>query len=345
MKNFIKIICFIFIIIYTLFTIYIYFTNSSLSSTVQDNDALRTKIESIDEFKTNTLNMAIMSKYYLITGDDYYKTQFENNYNTSYKQITKLSESGYINESEKENLKSNLDKYLNIVQTESFYENPKDINSNLKSQLQNLANIETNIINDTSNVLYSSLKTTKNNNEYAINLVSNQNDILEVIGGFLSMLFIYPLYFVSKNHTVFNGLIKTFFSEYFSKKIKSPSTKNEENPCDEKMLQCINESIIRNFQEKINDRNLLVSTLKIIYSHSEYMEKEWEEGKNILDSVEMDLSNLRSDLDSLLNKSEIPYERFNIIENKLLEVKFLLEKLPGYHDFIMKLTEPYKSNI
>lgn len=177
-----------------------------------------------------------------------------------------------------------------------------------------------------------------------INLVNNQNKILEVLGGLLIMVFLCPLYFISKNHTFFTGIIKTFISDHFSKKTKSSSPPKMQDSCDEKMLQCINESIIRNLQEKINDRNLLVSTLKIIYFHSEYMEREWEEGQNILDSVEKDLSDLRKDLDSLLNKSEIPYERFNIIENKLLEVKFLLEKLPGYHDFIMKLTEPYKSD-
>ena len=344
MKNFTKVICCICLVISIPFMIYIYSTNSSICSTVQNNDDLRTKIESLDNFKTNTINMAIMSKYYLITGEEYYKTQFEDNYNLSYDQITKLYESGYINESEKENLKSDLDSYLKIVQSQSFDLNPENINPDLKNQLRELTSIESGIITDTSNVLYSSLKTTKNNNEYAIDLVTNQKNILEVIGGFLSMFFLYPLYFISKNHTVFISVIKTFISEHFSKKSKTPPKEISDNPCDEKMIQCINESIIKNFEEKINDKNLLVSTLRIVYSHSEYMEKEWEKGKNILDSVEKDLSSLRSDLDALLNESEIPYERFNIIENKLLEIRFLLEKLPGYHDFIMKLTEPYKSN-
>ena len=214
----------------------------------------------------------------------------------------------------------------------------------MKNQIRNLTDIEINIIDDTSSSIYSNINEVKNNSGYAINLVSNQNNILELVGGFFTMIFLCPLFFISKNYGMFTGIIKNFISEHFSKNTNTSSSSNKsENQCDDRMLQCINESIIKNFQEKINDKNMLVSTLRIIYSHSEYMEKEWKKGKNILDSVENDLLELRRDLDSLLNKSEIPYERFNVIENKLLEVKFLLEKLPGYHDFIMKLTEPYNS--
>lgn len=344
MKSFIKVIFSIYMILLIPFMIYIYYTNHSLSSAMQNNDALRSKIEALDEFKVSIIDMAVMSKYYLITGDEEYNIEFENSYDTASDKIESLYESQYISQSEKDEFIQSLNYYKESAQSYASNSYSQNIDPDFKKQIRNLSEIETDMIKDTSKVLYSSLQTAKDNSGYAINLVDNQNNLLEVLGGFFTMVFLCPIYFISRNSSAITGVIKTFISEHFSKKSKSQTPEKSQYECDEKMLQCINESIVRNFQEKINERNLLVSTLRIIYSHSEYMEKEWEEGRNILDSVEKDLSDLRNELDSLLNKSHIPYERFNIIENKLLEVKFLLEKLPGYHDFIMKLTKPYSTD-
>ena len=343
MKNLIKIILSIYLILSIPFLFYLYYTNHSIFSTMQNNDNIQTKIEALDNFKVNIINMSTMSKYYLITGDEYYKDEFEINYKNTDSNVNNLYESEYISESEKDEFLDKLNSYKEIVQNSTYSEYAQNIDSNTKNQIRNLTDIEINIIDDTSSSIYSNINEAKNNSGYAIDLVSNQNNILELVGGFFTMIFLCPLFFISKNSGMFTGIIKNFISEHFSKSINTSSQSNKnEYQCDDRMLQCINESIIKNFQEKINDKNMIVSTLRIIYSHSEYMEKEWEKGKNILDSVENDLLELRRDLDSLLNKSEIPYERFNVIENKLLEVRFLLEKLPGYHDFIMKLTEPYK---
>lgn len=77
MKNFIKVIFYLYIILIMPFMIYMYSTNHSISSKMQNNDMLRAKISSLDQFKESIIDMAIMSKYYLITGDQYYKTEFE----------------------------------------------------------------------------------------------------------------------------------------------------------------------------------------------------------------------------------------------------------------------------
>ncbi len=344
MKNFIKVIFSICTILLIPFMIYIYYTNHSLSSAIHNNDALRSQIEALDEFKISILDMAVMSRYYLITGDEEYNNEFESRYYTASNKIQSLYESEYINQSEKDEFIQNLNYYKENTQSYGSNSFSQNIDPELKKHIGDLSQIETDMIKDTSKVLYSNLQTAKDSNGYVINLVDNQNNFFEVLGGILTIILLCPIYFINKNSSVITTVIKSFISEHFSKNNQSQTSQKPQYECDEKMLQCINESIVRNFQEKINERNLLVSTLRIIYSHSEYMEKEWEEGRNILDSVEKDLSDLRNELDSLLNKSHIPYERFNIIENKLLEVKFLLEKLPGYHDFIIKLTKPYNTD-
>ena len=86
------------------FMIYIYYTNHSLSSAMQNNDALRSKIEALDEFKVSIIDMAVMSKYYLITGDEEYNIEFENSYDTASDKIESLYESQYISQSEKDDL-------------------------------------------------------------------------------------------------------------------------------------------------------------------------------------------------------------------------------------------------
>ena len=136
------------------FMIYMYSTNHSISSKMQNNDMLRAKISSLDQFKESIIDMAIMSKYYLITGDQYYKTEFEKNYNTASDNINNLYNSEYITISEKSNFLSNLNSYKEIAEDNSYIVNSDNIDPSLKKQIRNLTEIETGIIDNTSNALY-----------------------------------------------------------------------------------------------------------------------------------------------------------------------------------------------
>ena len=69
MKKLIKIILIIYLILSIPFLFYLYYTNHSIFSTIQNNDNIQTKIDALDNFKINIMNMSMMSKYYLITGD------------------------------------------------------------------------------------------------------------------------------------------------------------------------------------------------------------------------------------------------------------------------------------
>ena len=198
MKNFIKVIFYLYIILIMPFMIYMYSTNHSISSKMQNNDMLRAKISSLDQFKESIIDMAIMSKYYLITGDQYYKTEFEKNYNTASDNINNLYNSEYITISEKSNFLSNLNSYKEIAEDNSYIVNSDNIDPSLKKQIRNLTEIETGIIDNTSNALYSSIKLSDDNSGSTMTLVSSQNNILELLGGFFTMIFLLPLYFVNK---------------------------------------------------------------------------------------------------------------------------------------------------
>lgn len=220
MKNFIKVIFYLYIILIMPFMIYMYSTNHSISSKMQNNDMLRAKISSLDQFKESIIDMAIMSKYYLITGDQYYKTEFEKNYNTASDNINDLYNSEYITISEKSNFQSNLNSYKEIAEDNSYIVNSDNIDPSLKKQIRNLTEIETGIIDNTSNALYSSIKLSDDNSGSTMTLVSSQNNILELLGGFFTMIFLLPLYFVNKNSNLFTGIIKNFISDHFKKKVK-----------------------------------------------------------------------------------------------------------------------------
>ncbi|WP_455813918.1 CHASE3 domain-containing protein, partial [Clostridium butyricum] len=109
-----------------------YSTNHSISSKMQNNDMLRAKISSLDQFKESIIDMAIMSKYYLITGDQYYKTEFEKNYNTASDNINDLYNSEYITISEKSNFLNNLNSYKEIAEDNSYIVNSDNIDPSLK---------------------------------------------------------------------------------------------------------------------------------------------------------------------------------------------------------------------
>ena len=159
------------------------------------------------------------------------------------------------------------------------------------------------------------------------------------------MILLSPLYFLRKNSTIITDLIKGFISSHLKKdknsSIKGDNKNTDISNCDNKILECINSGHLNNLETLLTERELMISNFKIIYSHNNYMKKEWLKSKESLTSIEQDLLDLKKQLSYLMNKSDIPYEQINILENKLLKTRFLLEKLHEYHDFIMKLTEKY----
>ena len=54
------------------------------------------------------------------------------------------------------------------------------------------------------------------------------------------------------------------------------------------VIQCINTGLVKNLETMLSERELMISTLKIVYYHNEYIKK-WLISKKYLDSIEYDL--------------------------------------------------------
>lgn len=326
--------------------LYIYKTNLSVAEEIKTNDNLRNKITQIDEFKTDIANMSVMSKYYIITGSNKYKISFEKNYYSALSNLDELQEADYITDEDKILLEENLSKYNNLTcgNSHNAENSTNTVNDKTDSILLKLTDIETSLIEDTSDTLPKSIEKSNSNSDTAKSLVDSQNSLLQIIGGFITMVLISPIYFLKKNPTLITDAFKSFISNHIKKnqagsKPSVNKTESEYSKCDDEMLQCVNAGLIKNLETMVSERELMISTLKMIYSHNQYMKNEWTKAKNSLDSIEQDLLDLKKELNILMNKSDIPYEKINLLENKLLEIRFLLEKLPQYHQFIMDLID------
>ncbi|MDO5516272.1 MAG: hypothetical protein Q4F66_01885 [Clostridium sp.] len=325
--------------------LYIYKTNLSVEEQIKTNDNLRNKINKIDEFQNDVTNMSIMSKYYIITDNNKYKISFEKNYNSALIDLDELQNSDYISNEDKYLLEENLKQYNDLTCQHSIaVRNDADsVNDNTESILLKLTDIESSLIEETSDALPKSIEKISTISDTAKSLVDSQNSLLQIIGGFITMVLISPIYFLKKNSVLVTDAIKGFISNHIKKNQNNlePDNKPEKefSKCDDEMVNCVNSGLIKNLETMISERELMVSTLKMIYSHNQYMKDEWTKAKVSLDSIEQDLLDLKKELNILMNKSDIPYEKINLLENKLLEIRFLLEKLPQYHDFIMELID------
>lgn len=343
MSRKIKILVFV-LFTYLLFSLlYIYKTNISIVSQINTNEDLRKKITVIQEFKTDIANMSLMSRYYIITGDDKYRIKFERNLYSALSSLDNLEEAEYITAKDRSLVEKNLNEY-NYLTCKDLQQDNKTGESakNTNDTLQKLTDIEFSLVEDTADTLVKSIEITSSNSQAAKNIVDTQNNLLQAVGGFFSMILIAPLYFLKKNPKFLPDTIKNLFSICFKKDSNESDKKLQQSSnvnCDDLMVKCINEGIHKNLEELISERDKMVSTLKIIYSHNKYMKEEWADAKASLDSIEQDLLNLKKELNILMTKSDIPYEKINLLENKFLEIRFLLEKLPQYHDFIMNILE------
>lgn len=327
--------------------LYVYITNKYILNQINTNITLREKVLQIDEFKSNITDMSSMADYYILTNKESYKIAYDRNFNSALTNINELYDSGYIQKEDKISLENELNKYNDL--TNECFETEKDssapLSENSKNVFLKLNDIETTLLKNTSDALSKNIAISNSNSGAAINLVDNQNSIIQIIGGFITMILLSPLYFLRKNSTIITDLIKGFISSHLKKdknsSIKGDNKNTDISNCDNKILECINSGHLNNLETLLTERELMISNFKIIYSHNNYMKKEWLKSKESLTSIEQDLLDLKKQLSYLMNKSDIPYEQINILENKLLKTRFLLEKLPEYHDFIMKLTEKY----
>ncbi|NME82576.1 hypothetical protein [Clostridium sp. SM-530-WT-3G] len=328
--------------------LYLYITNKHVVNQINTNVSLREKVLQIDEFKSNITNMSSMTNYYIITQKESYRAEYNKNFTSALANINELYDSNYITKEDKVSLEDGLNKYNDLTNKFIFINRgtPLPITEDNKNTFLRLNDIKSNLMQDTSDVLARNIEISNSNSGTVINLVDNQNSLIQIIGGFITMILLSPLYFLKKNSTIITDLIKRFVSNHL-KKDKVSSTISEEKKnndiikCDDKLIECINSGYLNNLETLLTERELMISNLKIIYSHNKYMKEEWMKSKESLDSIEHDLIDLKKQLNHLMNKSDIPYEEINVLENKLLKIRFLLEKLPEYHEFIMKLTEKY----
>ena len=279
--------------------LYMYKSNQSLADQIKTNDDLREKITQIEKLKTNIIDMTITANYLLLTDNDSYRISYDRSYNTALSNLDELYNSEYISKDDKKSLEDGLNEF-----NESLYENltaENDEKKNLSADRQhiilNLSDIETMLIEGTSDTLYNSIEKSKSSSGTAMNIVDNQNNLLQIIGGFISMILLSPLYFFKKNPAIITDAIKSFISNLIKKthsqsESKDSKTQKPTSKCDEEMIQCVNTGLVKNLETMLSERELMISTLKIVYSHNEYMKKEWLISKKSLDSIEHDLLDL-----------------------------------------------------
>lgn len=342
MSRKIKILVFV-LFTYILFSLlYIYKTNISIVNDINTNNDLRKKITVIQEFKTDIANMSLMSRYYIITGDNKYRIKFEKNLYSALSRLDNLEQAEYITVEDRSLIEKNLNEYnyLTCKDLQKDTTSTDHVSNNIADNLYKLTDIESSLMEDTTDTFLSSIEKTSSNAKATKNIVDTQNNLIQIVGGFFSTILLAPFYFLKKNPTFLTDAIKTFISSHKKKDSTELDKSQSKNiTCDDVLLKCINDGVLKNLEEFIAERDKMISTLRIVYSHNKYMKEEWGDAKASLDSIEQDLLNLKKELNILMTKSDIPYEKINLLENKFLEIRFLLEKLPQYHDFIMNILE------
>lgn len=326
----------------TVFNLYIYFNNAQVTSEINNNNELRSNVTQSEKLRNSILTMSDMGKYYLITGNTEYKTQYLIELNNSFDLLDKLTNSGVISNESSQNLLVNLNEYKNLYETLIPATVTSNSTKNVESTISTLANIESDMSSHLSETLVTNIETMDSRANTIIDATDIQSNISQIFSTILTLLMAIPMYFIKKlkeNPTkTLEDVVETIKSEndiYKSNENTSDHT-IKDNDCN--IFHGSDE--LKEIENKLIERAVLLSYLKTLYSHNEYMKEQWSQASIMLNELDQKIDTLISQVRSIGEYSSlISNNDMETLKDKVNELQCLFEQLPNYHNFIMDLTK------
>lgn len=318
------------ILLLVLLNIFSYFSNSSVSSEVDSNNTLRNNVKQIEELRTNLSTMANMEKNYLMTGNIEYKTKYTNSLNESYNTVNVLTSTSILSKAQSTAILDNLDQYKSLNESLTPLTTPSQANEEFQTTVANMNQIEITISSALSNNVLNSIQTMDTTANGIVNTTNTQVTLSGLLSTILTALLSVPIYFIKKLGSTPSEIVENVFDNIHSG-IEEPISSQPNN------IPCLG-SEIKEIENKLVERSVLLSFLKTLYSHNDYMQDHWLQASIILNELEENINTLTLEVSQLKDSATvISPKEVEEIKDKINQLQCLFLQLPNYHNFVMEL--------
>lgn len=290
--------------------IFVVLSHNSLSTKVENLSVIKSKISSLDTFKTIIVNLGHSQKFYLLSFDENYKVKYNNYLSDAYDSLDKLSESNSISDSYKETLTTMLKEYddINLKLLGNKVELP--LNDEMQGYLAKSNEIQINIMHSISTAISSNRDTTSENQSSLSTSINKQKNIIQGLSSFFTVVLGGPAYYIFKKY------------------------KNGEIQLDDIL------NVLEKEKIKVDNYSNIITFASILNNHNKEMKKQWIEVRDKIELLQKSISDLKI---KAINCDVSVLPNFNsemqAMEIQLLEIKLLVKQLPDYHEFIISLTD------
>ncbi|CDM70272.1 hypothetical protein CM240_3155 [Clostridium bornimense] len=299
MKNIRKLIIFligIFIIFLLAINAYAIFTHNSLSSKVESLSETKTKISSLDSFKTIIVNLGNSQKFYLLTNEDIYKVKYNEYLTSAYDNLDDLVKSNTISENDKTNIMSMLKEYDNINTSLSKCPITYPLTDDIQINVTKSNELEINILHSISSAIASNTDSTAKNHASLSASINSEKSVIQLLTSVFTVSIGGPLCYVFKKYK--NGELKL-----------------------SDILDVLNTE-----EEKVVNYSNILTFASILNNHNKEMKKQWLDVQNLVETLQNSIVQLKNKV----NEAKIPLfsdtnSEIMDIEMQLLEIKLLVK--------------------
>ncbi|WP_244833502.1 hypothetical protein [Clostridium sp. BJN0001] len=298
-----------FICIFSVFlisiNIFILFSNNKLRDDAKNLISVKNNISSLDEFEEIILNIEHSQKFYILSQNKKYKKDYNDYLSKAYTYLDKFYDTNCIDSETKENLEKMLKEYddINLKLLNSEINLP--LNSEIKNYLIESNNIQIDMIDTLSDTILGTKNSVSKNNVSLTESIDSQKNFIQALSSITTVVIGGPLCYVFKKCR--NGTIS---------------------------LSGIT-NIITNQKTKLETYSNWFLLSSILNDHNKEMIER-------LSEVCIKIQNLEKAIESLeeeIQKCSILSSKIGSLKIKVLEIKFMTQDLPYYHQFIVTLTD------
>lgn len=276
--------------------VFVYISNSNVSSTIEENSKIQFQITKIDDFRTYVVEMANMQKLYLLTKDENYKTEYENYLNNLYTGLNSLDDNKYITSVEKEELLNTINDYRDINIKIFSQLDSADSNNEIADNVLESNNIQLELLHKASLTIASVSDATDTENTNTLTAIDIQNKVVQGMSTLITIITAVPLYYYKKKLNKENVEVKDILNSILDNGKKEKVAKSsEEDDWD------MNDGELKEIRQKINQQSLMVSYITLLVKHNEDISNQWKESEAILKNIEDSLVLLREKIDEMYN--------------------------------------------
>ena len=326
--------------------VYVYLDSSNVYKRINESNAHTDRIVLIDKFRTDINIMSEDNKLYLLTGKKEYKDSYDKTLGKLYKNINDMNISGTITNKEKDEATKILGEYskLNIAILNDG--TPNKIDSNMEDNILKLNHLQSDLIYELDESINKDYQNIKEKNNTIQEISKSQKVNVQATSTALTAIISAIAYYIKKNPSKTGaqvGEIIDCIVNIDDDKDQDKGSKNkikdeniEENTGKNEEVERKKEyDVLEKCIEEVVQYEKIVELYNLIYKESVRMKSKIQKSNEVINEICIYINQLRINIEECKDCPEkMRIELLNEIQEKLIELRILVETLPNYNELI-----------